>query len=155
MRYLLFFILPVIYSALVLAPFFGIEHWAYTQEPFGLISPWNVFFMFIGLIMLLSFNKKFLEIIVQDNNQLSPVAKFLHFASPIVLAIYIFNFSPKFNKIWLDIIPDLKAAATMADFELYAVPPYNGIGFILVQIFLILFLLSSVMMPVFLRAEES
>ena len=43
----------------------------------------------------------------------------------------------------------------MADFELYAVPPYNGIGFILVQIFLILFLLSSVMMPVFLRAEES
>ena len=32
MRYLLFFILPLIYSALVLAPFFGIEHWAYTQD---------------------------------------------------------------------------------------------------------------------------
>lgn len=155
MRYLFFFILPLIYSALVLAPFFGFEHWTYTQEPFGLISPWNVLFMFIGLIMLLSFNKKYLEIIVKDNNQLSPAARFLHFASPILIAIYIFNFSPKFNKIWIDIIPDLKAAATIADFELYAVPPYNGVGFILIQIFLILFLICSVLMPYYLYAKES
>ena len=147
MKYIAFFILPILYSFLVLAPFFGIEHWAYTQVPFGLISPWNVFYMFIGLIMLLSLNKKFLEIIVEHNNGLTPTARFLHFASPIVIAVCIFNFSTKFHNIWLDIIPNLNSSTTLSDFKLYEVEPQYGIGFILVQIFLILFLFSSIVLP--------
>jgi len=147
MKYIVFFILPILYSFFVLAPFFGIEHWAYTQEPFGLISLWNVFYMFIGLIMLLSLNKKFLEIIVEHNNGLTGTARFLHFASPIVIAVCIFKFSTKFHKIWLDIIPNLNNSTTLSDFKLYEVEPQYGIGFILVQIFLILFLLSSIALP--------
>ena len=147
MKYIVFFILPIIYSFLVLAPFFGIEHWAYTQEPFGLISPWNVFYMFFGLIMIFSLNKKFLEIIVKHNNGLTGTARFLHFASPIVIAVCIFNFSTKFHNIWLDIIPNLNNSAILSDFKLYEVEPQYGIGFILVQIFLILFLLSSIVLP--------
>ena len=143
-----FFILPLIYTFFVWAPFYGIFHWIYAQnEPYGLISNWNILWIPIVLVLMLALNNAYLELIVGKMINLSPASSFLLCVIPIITGILFLAFPENFQSIWIDIIPDLKDSVTLADFKLYNNPPIQGVGFILIQILLALYIVSSVVLP--------
>lgn len=147
-----FFILPVIYTFFVWAPFYGLYHWISTQnEQYGVISVWNTLWMPIVLVLMLALNKAFLEIVVEDLINLSPASRFLHFVTPIAIGLLTLEFIENFHSVWLDIVPNFKENATLFDFKLYSNPPIPGIGFVLIQIVLALYIISSILLPYYVE----
>ena len=143
-----FFILPLIYTFFVWAPFYGIYHWIILQnDPYGLISTWNILWIPIVLVLMLALNNAYLELIVGKMINLSRASSFLLCVIPIITGILFLAFPENFQSIWIDIIPDLKDSVTLADFKLYNNPPIQGVGFILIQILLALYIVSSVVLP--------
>lgn len=149
-----FFILPVIYTFFVWAPFYGIYHWITTQnEQYGLFSPWNIIWIPIVLILMLALNKAFLEIVVEDLINLSPASRFLHFVTPIAIGLLVLEFYENFQRVWLDILPDFREKVTLSDFKLYNNPPVPGVGFVLTQIVLAIYIMSSIVLPYYVDEE--
>ena len=143
-----FFILPLIYTFFVWAPFYAIYHWIILQnDPYGLISTWNILWIPIVLVLMLALNNAYLELIVGKMINLSPASSFLLCVIPIITGMLFLAFPENFQSIWIDIIPDLKDSVTLADFKLYNNPPIQGVGFILIQILLALYIVSSVVLP--------
>jgi len=96
---------------------------------------------------MLALNNAYLELIVGKMINLSPASSFLLCVIPIITGMLFLAFPENFQSIWIDIIPDLKDSVTLADFKLYNNPPIQGVGFILIQILLALYIVSSVVLP--------
>ncbi|MAJ32802.1 MAG: hypothetical protein CMC18_09215 [Flavobacteriaceae bacterium] len=105
----------------------------------------------IVLLLMLALNKAFLEIVVEDLINLSPASRFLHFVTPIAIGLLTLEFIENFHSVWLDIVPNFKENATLSDFKLYSNPPIPGIGFVLIQIVLALYIISSILLPYYVE----
>ncbi len=143
-----FFILPLIYTFFVWAPFYGIYHWIILQnDPYGLISTWNILWIPIVLVLMLALNNAYLELVVEKMINFSNASIFLLSVIPITTGILVLSFPENFQSIWIYIIPDLKDSVILSDFKLYNNPPIQGVGFILIQILLAMYIISSIVLP--------